>query len=138
MTRSMLLILLAFFLGCATVPKGDLDLLKPTIEAFHLAARWKDFHAMGELLVPEKKDAFLAARKALMDERDLFITDYELQDAKLSLDLLKASAVSHIKWYRLPSASEQDSAVTSNWVWKDKSWKLDSQDGGPFASELKL
>lgn len=126
------------FSSCATVPKGDIELLKPTIEAFHQAARWKDFQAIGELLVPEKKDAFIKARKDLKDERDLFITDYELQDAKISLDLLKAAAVSHIKWYRLPSVTEEDSAVTSNWIWVNKGWRLDSQDGGPFASELKL
>ena len=134
----LLLIFSLVFLGCATVPKGDIDLLKPTIEAFHQAARWKDFHAIGELVVPEKKDAFLQARKAMKDERDLFITDYELQDAKVSLDMLKASAVSHIKWYRLPSATEEDSTVTSNWIWQNKAWRLDSQAGGPFASELKL
>ena len=138
MTRSLFLIVSSCFLGCATVPKGDIDLLKPTIEAFHQAARWKDFQTIGELLVPEKKDAFMQARKTMKDERDLFITDYELQDAKISLDLLKAAAVSHIKWYRLPSATEQDSTVTSNWIWKNKAWKLDSQDGGPFASEMKL
>ena len=138
MTRTFLLFLPLCFLGCATVPKGDIELLKPTIEAFHQAARWKDFQAIGELLIPEKKDAFMKARKDLKDEKDLFITDYELQDAKISLDLLKAAAVSHIKWYRLPSASEIDSTVTSNWIWVDKAWRLDSQDGGPFASELKL
>lgn len=138
MTRSVFLVVPLCFFGCATVPKGDVDLLKPTIEAFHQAARWKDFQAIGELLVPEKKDAFMKARKDLKDEKDLYITDYELQDAKISLDLLKASAVSHIKWYRLPSTSEQDSTVTSNWIWREKGWRLDSQDGGPFASELKL
>jgi len=138
MTRSWLLILPLCFSACATVPKGDIELLKPTIEAFHQAARWKDFQAIGDLLVPEKRDAFIAARKAMKDEKDLFISDYELQDAKFSTDLLRASAVSHIKWYRLPSVSEEDSEVTSNWVWKDKGWRLDSQSGGPFASELKL
>ena len=138
MKRSLLLIITTCLLGCATVPKGDIELLKPTIEAFHQAARWKDFHAIGELLVPEKKDSFMAARKTMKDERDLYITDYELQDAKVSLDMLRAAAVSHIKWYRLPSNTEEDSTVTSNWIWKEKGWRLDSQDGGPFASETKL
>ena len=138
MTRSLLLIFSTCFLGCATVPKGDIELLKPTIEAFHQAARWKDFQAIGELVVPEKKDAFIAARRAMKDDKDLFISDYELEDARVSLDMLKASAVSHIKWYRLPSVSEEDSTVVSNWVWKNKAWRLDSQNGGPFASELKL
>src|SRR5689334_2890775 len=77
MTRSVVLIFSVCFLGCATVPKGDIELLKPTIEAFHQAARWKDFQTIGELLVPEKRDAFMQARKTMKDERDLFITDYE-------------------------------------------------------------
>ena len=138
MTRTFWLALPICLFGCATVPKGDLDLLKPTIEAFHEAARWKDFQKIADLVVPEKRDAFLKARKAMKDERDLFITDYELQDAKISLDLLTAAATSHVKWYRLPSNTEESSTVVSNWVWKDRAWRLDSQDGGPFASELKL
>ena len=89
MTRSVFLVVPLCFFGCATVPKGDVDLLKPTIEAFHQAARWKDFQAIGELLVPEKKDAFMNAGKDLKDEKNLYITDYELQDAKVALDLLK-------------------------------------------------
>ncbi len=138
MTKAVALVFPMVFLGCATTPKGDIELLKPTIEAFHQAARWKDFQAIGDLVVPEKRDAFLKARKDMKDEKDLYITDYELQDAKVSEDRLRAAAVSHIKWYRLPSTTEEDSTVTSNWIWKDRAWRLDSQDGGPFASELKL
>ena len=126
------------FFGCATVPKGDVDELKPTIEAFHKCARWKDFQCIANMLVPEKRDAFLKARTTLKDERDLSVTDYELEEAKVSPDRLKAAAISHIRWFRLPSTSEENSTVTSNWIWQEKTWRLDSQDGGPFASDLKL
>lgn len=136
MTRTLWLLALSGLGGCATVPKGDVDLLKPTLEAFHRAARWKDFATLGELLVPAKKDAFLEARKDLNDERDLFISDCELEDAKLSGDLLRAAVVSRIAWYRLPSATAHDSKVTSQWLWLQNAWRLDSQEGGPFAGEL--
>jgi hypothetical protein len=138
MKRTLLLGFLACFFGCATVPKGDLDELKPSIEAFHKCARWKDFQCAANLLVPSKRDEFLKAREKLLDERDLYITDYELEDAKVAPDRLSAAAVSHVRWYRLPSNTEANSTVTSNWVWLEGSWRLDSQDGGPFASELKL
>lgn len=138
MKRTLLLAFSVSFFGCATVPKGDLDELKPSIEAFHKCARWKDFQCVANLLVPTKKDGFLRAREKLIDERDLSITDYELEEAKVAPDRLKASAVSHIKWFRLPSNTEENSTVTSNWVWMDSAWRLDSQDGGPFATDLKL
>ena len=138
MKRTLALSFAGCFIGCATVPKGDVDELKPTIEAFHKCARWKDFQCVANLLVPSKKDAFLRAREKLTDERDLFITDYDLEEAKVAPDRLKAAAVSHIKWYRLPSNSEENSAVTSNWVWMDSAWRLDTQDSGPFATDLKL
>jgi hypothetical protein len=138
MKRTLLLGVAVSFFGCATVPKGDVDELKPSIEAFHKCARWKDFQCVANMLVPTKKDAFLKAREKLIDERDLSITDYELEEAKVAPDRLKASAVSHIKWFRLPSNKEENSTVTSNWVWLDSAWRLDSQDGGPFATDLKL
>ena len=68
----------------------------------------------------------------------LYITDYELEEAKVSPDRLKAAAISHIRWYRLPSNTEENTAVTSNWIWLDSTWRLDSQDSGPFATDLKL
>ena len=138
MKASLLVCLAASFFGCATIPKGDVDELKPTIEAFHKCARWKDFQCVANLLVPSKRDAFKKAREKLQDERDLFITDYELEEAKVAPDRLKAVAVSRIKWYRLPSNSEANSNVSSTWIWMEGSWRLDTQDGGPFASDLKL
>lgn len=138
MTRTLGLFFSAALFGCATVPKGDVDELKPTIEAFHKCSRWKDFQCVANLLVPAKKDAFLKARQAMQDERDLSVTDYELEEAKVAPDRLKASAVSHVKWFRLPSASEENSTVTSNWIWVNNAWRLDTQDGGPYASDLKL
>src|SRR4051812_10452038 len=92
MTRTWAALTATCFFGCATVPHGDVDELKPTIEAFHKCARWKDFQCIANLLVPSKRDAFLKAREAMKDERDLTISDYELEEAKVAGDRLKATA----------------------------------------------
>lgn len=135
-------ICLVFFLmlsACATLKgQGDLELLKPAIENFHQRARWKDFRGASELVVPEKRAAFLAAREALRDDKDLNITDYSLEDATIQPNLTEAVAVTRVSWFRLPSASEQSATVRSRFVWRDGAWLLDGQDGGPFASELSL
>ncbi len=123
--------------GCAT-GKGDLDALKPTVETFHQRARWGDYRGAAELVVAEKRDAFLRARTASNDDRDLKITDYQLEDARFGTDKSWAVCVSRINWYRLPSVSEQSVVVTSTFLWRNGKWYLDSQDGGPFAEELVL
>jgi hypothetical protein len=122
--------------GCATT--GDLDTLKPTTEAVHLRAKAHDFRGLADLIVADKRAAFLRAREKNNDERDLFITDYELQDALVSPDKLKAVCESKISWYRLPSVSEKTETVRSTFVWINGAWRLEQQDGGPFAQELSL
>ncbi len=124
--------------GCASARMGDLDALKPTVETFHQRARWGDYRGAAELVVPAKRDAFLQARASMHDDKDLHITDYELEDARYGSDKSWAVCVSRINWYRLPSVSEQSVVVTSTFLWRDGKWYLDAQDGGPFADELVL
>ena len=121
--------------ACSTV-NGDPDLLKPTLEAFHSRARWKDYRGAAELLVPEKRDAFEKARKANHDDKDLAITDFSLEDAKIAPDRMSATAVSKVSWYRLPSASEQTATITTKMVWREQKWMVAWQDDGPFSAEL--
>ncbi len=131
--RSVTFALLASFTaGCVTVPQGDAELLKPAIESFHQKLRWKDFRSAAERIVPERRDAFLKARDVLKDERDLFVTNFELDEAKLSPDTLTAKAFSKLSWYRLPSTTEETKSIVSIFVWRDASWLLESQSGGPF------
>jgi hypothetical protein len=118
--------------ACATIRPPDLDELKPTVEAFHQRVRWKDFRSAADLVVPEHRDAFIKARSTSNDERDLSITDFQLEDAKLSPDRGAALAVSKISWYRLPSSTETTATVTSTFVWRENTWYLESQDTGPF------
>ncbi len=136
MTRVVTLMILVVSAGCVTVPKGEIEDLKPAVEAFHQRARWKDFRGAADLMVEERRGAFLKARDRLKDDKDLFITNFELEDAKVGLNLLVASAVTKISWYRLPSNSEQTATVTSVFVWRGGAWLLESQDDGPF-EELK-
>jgi hypothetical protein len=120
------------FAACATVHQPEIDDLKPAVEAFHRTVRWKDFRAAADLVVPERRDSFLKARAKLHDERDLFISDFALDDAKLSKTEGTATAVSHISWYRLPSSTERTETVTSVFVWRNDVWLLESQLDGPF------
>lgn len=134
MNRAVTLSLLVFacFSGCATVPKGDPEMLKPSIELFHQRIRWKDFRGAAELLTEERRSAFIKARLKLNDDRDLFITNFEIEDAKVALDMLTADAVTKISWYRLPSTTELTTTTTSRFVWRNETWQLDAQDEGPF------
>jgi hypothetical protein len=127
-----LVLLVAAVLSCAGLrAKPDVEELKPTIEAFHQRSRWKDFRGAADLIVPERRTAFVKARSKTNDEKDLFITNFDLEDAKISSDGL-AEVVSRISWYRLPSNVEKTATVTSVFVWREGKWWLESQDEGPF------
>lgn len=136
--RSLALLLPLVLAGCAHTSKQTaLEALKPAVENFHKAVRWKDFRAASRLIVPERQEPFLKARRTLKDEQDLSITDYELEELKLSEDGQRATATSQIQWMRLPSASAHTATVTSEYVYRDGVWLLERQDDGPFADELK-
>ena len=131
-TGVIVVLLLSFLPACAAWrARPDVEELKPAIEAFHQRARWKDFRGAADLLVPERRKAFVKARTKTDDERDLFITNFDLEDAKVSGAGL-AEVVSRISWYRLPSNVEKTATVTSVFVWRDGKWWLESQDEGPF------
>jgi hypothetical protein len=131
--KQLAVTLLALFLAsCVTVPKGEIEDLKPAVRAVHQSFRWKDFRGAAEMMVLERQEAFIKARMKLNDDQDLFITNFELEDAKLSPDLLVAKAYTRISWYRLPSTTEKTALVTSIFVWRDGVWQLESQDDGPF------
>ncbi|MBM4776950.1 MAG: hypothetical protein GQE15_04535 [Archangiaceae bacterium] len=123
---------LLLLLSCAGIrAKPDVEELKPAIEAFHQRARWKDFRGAADLIVPERRAAFVKERSKGGDEKDLFVTNFELEDAKISSDGV-AEVVSRISWYRLPSNVEKTVTVTNIFVWREGKWWLESQDEGPF------
>ncbi len=128
---------LSLVLGsCVTVPKGEVEDLKPAVRALMQSFRWKDFRGAADLMVPERQEPFIKERKKLKDDNDLFITNFELEDAKLSGDMLIAKAVTRISWYRLPSSTEKTATVTNVFVWKGGVWLLESMDDGPFEDLL--
>jgi hypothetical protein len=132
----------AFFLvlvlaACATSSKkSNLEALKTTVERFHELIRWRDYRAAARLIVPERREDFQRARIELKDDRDLTITDYELEGVELSEDGQRATVQSRIQWMRLPSASEQTALVSSEFVLREGAWLLERQREGPFAGEL--
>lgn len=136
MKRPFIAIFALLSTGCATLPKGDPEALKPAVETFHQRARWKDFRGAAEFIVPERQGSFVKARTKADDDRDLFITNFELEDAKIANDTITAEVVTKISWYRMPSTTEVTKTVTNVFVWRNEQWLLESQDEGPF-EELK-
>jgi hypothetical protein len=135
----LLAVLLVLALGgaCAHTKKNsDLEALRPVVESFHQRVRWKDYRVAAHYIVPERRQDFEKARREHQDDRDLSITDYELEDVQLSEDGQRATVTSHINWMRLPSVSEQSATVTSEFVFRDGTWLLERQLGGPFDGEL--
>lgn len=124
-------------LGCAHTPRSTgLEGLKPVAEKFHQSIRWKSYREAAEMIVPERREAFLRARQRQKDERDLSITDYDMQEAKISADGMHAHLVTHLSWMRLPSASEHTQNVTTEFVSRNGVWLVEHQDAGPFIPEM--
>lgn len=135
----LLAVLLAFALGtgCAhTKKKSDLESLRPVVESFHQRVRWKDYRIAARYIVPERRQDFERARRERQDERDLSITDYEIEEVQVEEEGARAIVTSRIKWMRLPSVSEQSDTVTSEFIYRDGRWLLEKQAGGPFDGEL--
>ncbi|MCL2013077.1 MAG: hypothetical protein FWG75_09865 [Cystobacterineae bacterium] len=116
---------------------AKLSTLKPRLEKFHQAIRWKDFSAASKLLHPEQQTLFLNARFQNNDINNLSITDYELEEAELLPDGKTAVCTSRLFWFRLPHINEQTALVRSYFVWENKNWYLKRQENGPF-EELNL
>jgi len=104
--------------------------LKSTYEEFEVRARWSDSGAVAQMLVPERRSAFLAARAR--DAADLSITDLELVNVTQAPEGGRATVISRWRWLRLPSASEKAQEVAATWVVRDGQWLLESMDGGPW------
>jgi hypothetical protein len=115
--------------GCHT-GAATLSTLKSTYEDFEQRARWGDSAALAQLLVPERRAAFLAARGR--DAADLSVTEVDLLDVNQSEDGTRATVTSRMHWLRLPSTSEQVENVRSEWVARGDQWFLESMQGGPY------
>ena len=125
--------------GCAhTQPSSSgMEGLRPVVEDFHKQVRWGEFRAAARYIVPERRADFERARREKNDARDLSVTDYEIDEATLSADGMRATIISRIQWMRLPSMSATTSTVTSEFTYVDGAWLLERQSDGPFAEELR-
>lgn len=108
------------------------EALKKAAETFFRQVRWRDYTGASELVVPEKRDAFSKARRTHHDERDLEITDYDLEQVKVAPDALTGEVVTSMSWTRLPSVTVQSAEVGTDFVYRDGRWLVLRMDGGPF------
>lgn len=137
--RPLVWTLLLALLGgaCAHTPTSTgMEGLRPVVEDFHKRLRWKDFRGAARHLIPERREDFLRMRRELHDERDLSITDFEILEAAIAPDGMRAVITTRFQWMRLPSASEQTATVTSEFVFREGAWLLERQLDGPFEGEL--
>ncbi|QRK08488.1 hypothetical protein JQX13_52755 [Archangium violaceum] len=135
----LLAVLLALTLGgaCAHTKKTtDIESLRPVVESFHQRVRWKDFRFATRHIVPERRQDFEKALRESEAERDLNITDYEIENVEMAEEGQRAIVTSIIRWTRLPSVSEQKATVTSEFVFRNGTWLLERQLGGPFDGVL--
>ena len=117
--------------GCH-VGGATVSTLKSTYEEFEQRARWADdAAAAAQLMVPERRAAFLAARTR--DATDLSITDIELLDVVVAEDSQKATVISRYRWVPPPldlgedrRREERCGSCGAN------DWFLESMQGGPF------
>jgi len=132
-------LLAALCVACAhtpEAPKPDPAGAKLAAETFLRRTRWKDFRGASAVVVPDRREQFVAACERRRDERDLEISDYELLDLRLEPSGDRAVVVSHVAWLRLPSLSERTDTVTTELVRQDGAWLVARQDRGPFVVEL--
>jgi len=133
----MLAPLLAVGPGCAHTQRTEATAgLKRAAELFHQRVRWKDYRSASELLVPGRRKPFAEARDRGDDEKNLAISDYELEQLTLAEDGQSGTVVSRISWMRFPSMAEQSHVVRSEFVLLRGQWLLAEQDKGPFVDVL--
>ena len=116
--------------ACAHNPFDNGPNLKTDTDDFEKALRFQDYAGAASLVVPQKRQAFLAARRK--EGTDLEVTDMETIDAQMTPDGKQATVISRMRWVRLPSVTEVTAEVHENWALVGNQWFLVSLSGGPF------
>lgn len=115
--------------------KADAAALREATETFHKLARWSDLKSTARYLAPELRLDFLKAVIDRNDEETLKITDYELEEAQIGEK--RATILSKISWYRLPSVTTKTEAMALAWEDREGVWVVTAIEGGPFPIEAK-
>ncbi len=125
-----LLPLVLLLAGCSHNPFDPGPNLKSDAEDFEKSLRFQDYAGAAQLVVPARRQAFLAARRK--EGNDLEVTDMEVIDVQMSPDGKQAVVVSRMRWVRLPSVSESTAEVHAAWVLSAGGWQVLALAGGPF------
>jgi len=84
--------------GCAS-SGANLTTLKSTYEEFEQRIRWADdVGAAAQMVVPERRSAFITARTR--DAKDVSISEIDLLDVHQSEDGQSATVTSRVRWVR--------------------------------------
>jgi hypothetical protein len=128
----------ALTVGCAhTAGKGTVEGLKSAGDMFLQRLRWRDFRGASELVLADRRNKYDRAISDLKDENDLTVTDYQLEDVRLSpTEKDVGLVIARVRWVRMPSVTEHNAVVTSEFVLEHGVWFLFRQDKGPFADVL--
>ena len=140
MTRLLAVLLVCALCGaCSHTPKtsaSELEALKTTVDEFHRRVRWKDYRFATRYVVPELRSDFTRSLKENRDEKDLDITEYEVEGVDVAPEGGRAVVTSKFSWTRLPSSTVHEDTVTSEFVLRQGQWLLNKQTGGPFDGAL--
>ena len=106
--------------------------MKKAAHQYLISVRWSDWTSASQLLVPERRDAFMTARRKGHDERDLSISDFEIEEVKMAPDTSSGQVTAELNYTRLPSVSVKTEDTTLFLIWRDGRWLVDHEVGGPF------
>jgi len=139
-TRLLAVLLVSLLCGACSHTKkksaSELEALKTTVEDFHRRVRWKDYRFATRYVVPERRKDFDKSLKENKDEQDLDVTEYDIEGIEMDEAGDRATVTSRFSWTRLPSLSVQRETVTSEFIFRNGQWLLETQTGGPFDGAL--
>jgi hypothetical protein len=124
-------LLIGLGLGCAHLKdSGQDDDLDHAVDLYWKAAHWRDPIAGSSFVAPDQRSDWLRTRDKL--EKDLNITNYEIQGEKIDPGSTTASVIVRLTWYMLPSLVERTELVNQRWIYSSSHWLVSSEKGGPL------
>jgi len=119
--------------GCATLFPPTPDELKRSAERFDRQIQWADLRGAALNLTPVARELFLADVARRDDERNLKVTDIEVEDMQIAKDGKTAFVTAKLTWYRMPQVSAKTERMVTHWEVRDNFWVMTQIDGGPIA-----